>query len=85
MTCGGHVRADAADRCAATILESVDDHGIDDGQRRGVRGDRGPSCARAGCIPPIDSEFPLEKGGEAFERLQSGEQFGKVVVRVADA
>ena len=34
--------------------------------------------------PPIDSEFPLEKGREAFERLQSGQQFGKVVVRVAD-
>jgi NADPH:quinone reductase-like Zn-dependent oxidoreductase len=34
--------------------------------------------------PPIDSEFPLENGREAFERLQSGQQFGKVVVRVAD-
>lgn len=34
--------------------------------------------------PPVDSEFPLEAGRRAFERLESGAQFGKVVVRVAD-
>jgi NADPH:quinone reductase-like Zn-dependent oxidoreductase len=34
--------------------------------------------------PPIDSVFPLERGRQAFERLQSGEHFGKVVVTVAD-
>jgi NADPH:quinone reductase-like Zn-dependent oxidoreductase len=34
--------------------------------------------------PPIDSTFALEDGRGAFERLQSGEQFGKVVVRVAE-
>lgn len=39
---------------------------------------------RAGRLhPPIDSEFPLEDGRRAFERLRSGEQFGKVVVNVA--
>ncbi len=30
----------------------------------------------------VDSTFPLEKGDEAFERLKSGAQFGKVVVRI---
>ena len=30
----------------------------------------------------VDSTFPLEKGREAFERLESGAQFGKVVVRI---
>ena len=30
----------------------------------------------------VDSTFPLEKGREAFERLVSGAQFGKVVVRI---
>ena len=35
--------------------------------------------------PPVDSEFPLEEGRRAFERLQSGQQFGKVVVTVADS
>jgi NADPH:quinone reductase-like Zn-dependent oxidoreductase len=40
---------------------------------------------RAGRLqPPIDSEFPLDRGRNAFERLQSGEQFGKVVVTVAE-
>ena len=34
--------------------------------------------------PPVDSVFPLEEGRRAFERLESGEQFGKVVVTVAD-
>ena len=34
--------------------------------------------------PPVDSVFALEDGRSAFERLASGEQFGKVVVRVSD-
>jgi NADPH:quinone reductase-like Zn-dependent oxidoreductase len=39
---------------------------------------------RAGrLIPPVDSVFPLEDGAAAFRRLESGEQFGKVVVQVA--
>lgn len=32
-------------------------------------------------VPPIDSVWPLEDGRAAYERLASGEQFGKVVVR----
>jgi NADPH:quinone reductase-like Zn-dependent oxidoreductase len=32
--------------------------------------------------PPIDSVFALEQGRDAFTRLQSGEQFGKVVVTI---
>ncbi len=39
---------------------------------------------RAGrLIPPVDSVHELEQGRAAFERLASGEQFGKVVVRVS--
>ncbi len=39
---------------------------------------------RAGrLLPQVDSVFPLERGREAYARLQSGEQFGKVVVRVS--
>ena len=34
-------------------------------------------------VPPIDSVFPLEQGRAALERLSSGAQFGKIVVRVA--
>jgi NADPH:quinone reductase-like Zn-dependent oxidoreductase len=34
--------------------------------------------------PTIDSEFRLEDGRRAFARLDSGEQFGKVVVTVSD-
>jgi NADPH:quinone reductase-like Zn-dependent oxidoreductase len=38
---------------------------------------------RAGrLIPPIDSVFDLADGRAAFERLATGEQFGKIVVRV---
>jgi len=41
---------------------------------------------RAGRLfPPIDSEFPLERGADAFARLKSGERFGKVVVTVSDS
>lgn len=35
--------------------------------------------------PPVDSEFALADGRTAFERLESGQQFGKVVVTVDDA
>jgi NADPH:quinone reductase-like Zn-dependent oxidoreductase len=39
---------------------------------------------RAGrLLPVVDSVFPLAEGRAAFERLESGEQFGKVVVRVS--
>lgn len=35
-------------------------------------------------MPPIDSVFPLEKGRDAFARLKSAEQFGKIVVRISE-
>ena len=34
-------------------------------------------------VPPIDSVHELADGRAAFERLESGKQFGKVVVRIA--
>lgn len=34
--------------------------------------------------PPVDSVWPLAQAAEAYGRLQSGQQFGKVVVRVAE-
>jgi NADPH:quinone reductase-like Zn-dependent oxidoreductase len=33
--------------------------------------------------PVIDSVFGLDQGREAFERMEKGEQFGKIVLRVA--
>jgi NADPH:quinone reductase-like Zn-dependent oxidoreductase len=35
--------------------------------------------------PVVDSVYPLTRGREAYERLVSGKQFGKVVVDVAGA
>ena len=41
---------------------------------------------RAGRLaPPVDAEFPLERGADALARLQSGRQFGKVVVTVSSS
>ena len=38
----------------------------------------------AGCLlPAVDSVWPLEEGRAAYERLLSGSQFGKVVLRVS--
>jgi NADPH:quinone reductase-like Zn-dependent oxidoreductase len=34
-------------------------------------------------LPPVDSVWPLEQGRDAYARLQSAEQFGKVVIRVS--
>ena len=31
-------------------------------------------------IPPVDSVWPMERAREAYERLESGAQFGKVVI-----
>ena len=40
---------------------------------------------RAGRITPlVDSVFDISQGRQAFERLQSGQQFGKIVVRIPD-
>jgi NADPH:quinone reductase-like Zn-dependent oxidoreductase len=33
--------------------------------------------------PPVDSVFPLERGRDAFTRLESGDQFGKLVVNIS--
>jgi NADPH:quinone reductase-like Zn-dependent oxidoreductase len=34
-------------------------------------------------LPPVDSVWPLERGREAYERLASGKQFGKIVLTFA--
>lgn len=34
-------------------------------------------------LPVVDSVWPLERGAGAYERLASGEQFGKVVIAIA--
>ena len=39
------------------------------------------TAGRLGAI--VDSVYPLERGREAFERLSSGDQFGKVVLRIS--
>jgi NADPH:quinone reductase-like Zn-dependent oxidoreductase len=35
-------------------------------------------------LPVIDSTFSLSEGRKAFERLSSGQQFGKIVIRIAE-
>lgn len=35
-------------------------------------------------VPTVDSVFPFEHAREAYERLATGEQFGKIVLRVRD-
>ena len=40
---------------------------------------------RAGRLTPlVDSVFDIQQGRQAFERLASGQQFGKIVVRIPD-
>jgi NADPH:quinone reductase-like Zn-dependent oxidoreductase len=34
--------------------------------------------------PPIDAVFPLERAREAYERLATAEQFGKIVLKLRD-
>jgi len=39
---------------------------------------------RHGIVPVIDSEFPLEAVPDALTRLESGQQFGKVGIRIRE-
>ena len=34
--------------------------------------------------PLVDSVFDIQQGRQAFERMQSGQQFGKIVIRIPD-
>ena len=38
----------------------------------------------AGATPVIDSVLPLAEARAAHERLESGEQFGKILLRISD-
>jgi NADPH:quinone reductase-like Zn-dependent oxidoreductase len=38
--------------------------------------------ARGAIKPLVDSRYPLDQIGDAFDRLERGEQFGKIVVTV---
>ena len=42
-------------------------------------------CGRSAWRPVIDSSFPLDRVTDALDRLESGRQFGKVVVQVGTA
>jgi NADPH:quinone reductase-like Zn-dependent oxidoreductase len=35
-------------------------------------------------LPPVDRVYPLEEARAAYERLTTGEQFGKIVLRLRD-
>ena len=37
-------------------------------------------CAATGVRPVIDEVLPLDRAREGFERLESGDQFGKIVL-----
>lgn len=41
--------------------------------------------ARTGLRPVIDSEFPLDQTHAALSRLESGQQFGKIAIRIGEA
>jgi NADPH:quinone reductase-like Zn-dependent oxidoreductase len=43
------------------------------------------ALAEGALLPPVDSVFPIADGRAAFARLESAQQFGKIVVRVAGA
>ena len=42
------------------------------------------AVAAAGLEPVIDSVHPLENVAEATGRMEAGEQFGKIVLRVSE-
>ena len=43
------------------------------------------AIAQHGLRPTIDSTFSLDRGGDAFRHMQSGQHFGKIVVSVQNA
>jgi NADPH:quinone reductase-like Zn-dependent oxidoreductase len=39
-------------------------------------------CERSSMRPVIDSRYPLSAAPQAFDRLQSGAQFGKIALTI---
>ena len=70
-----------ARRPASHLLEADLRARLDDGHRLRVPL-RARAAGAAGRVRPvIDSVFPLEDAARAHERLEAGEQFGKIVLR----
>ncbi|MDQ2766711.1 MAG: zinc-binding dehydrogenase [Gemmatimonadota bacterium] len=42
------------------------------------------ALAHGALVPPVDAVYPLHEARAAYERLSTGEQFGKVVLRLRD-
>ena len=56
--------------------------GLDDGHTRGLPGRLRPGRLGPRAGRSIDAVFPLAEAAAAHERLESGEQLGKIVLRI---
>ena len=67
---------------APDLVEAADDLRLDDGHARGLRRRPTSSSRAAAREPVVDSVFPLAEARAAHERLEAGEQFGKIVLTI---
>ena len=77
----GDHRAEPSGGAAPDLVEAAHDLRLDDGDagrlRGGLRADRGGRAK-----PVVDSVLPLAEARAAHERMEAGEQFGKIVLTI---
>ena len=74
-------RAEPAGRTAPDLVEAADDLGSTMGTKEDFEGAY-ELVASGRARPVVDSVFPLAEARAAHERLEAGEQFGKIVLRI---
>ena len=81
VVCGATTRAQPAGPPLPPLVEAARRLRLDDGDADGLRG-RLRAHPRRRARVHVDSVFPLAEAARAHERLESGAQFGKVVLAI---
>ena len=81
VVCGATSGPEPAGGAAPGLVEAADDLRLDDGHARGLRGRLRARRERPRAAG-VDSVFPLAEARAAHERLEAGEQFGKIVLSI---
>ena len=77
-----HERPQPAGGAAPVLVEAADGVRLDDGNARGLPRRLRPRSHRAARSVHVDKVFPLSETRAAHERLEAGEQLGKIVLTI---
>ena len=83
VTCGATSGPRSRREHQRHLLEAALDPRLHDGHGRGIHGDARGGRGRAASSPSSTRVFPLDDVRKAYERMASGEGFGKIVLKVS--